>query len=81
MAHRVEDKRLHGRGDNATHTVSKDENDQLGDKRHLRKRMEVPGGEGSRIVPIAETTGGDLKKKNNGGGKRVAPASMMKAGV
>jgi hypothetical protein len=79
---RLGDRRFHGRGDNAQHTVSKKKNDQVGDKRHLKKKMEGPSSDSGRSVPIAATVGGPtLPKADNGGGKRIAPSSMIKAGM
>lgn len=78
-SHRLGDRRYHGRGDNNTATVSKNENDQVGDKRHLKRKTVAPSSGGS--VPIAATTGGPkLPKADNGGGTRIAPASMIRAG-
>lgn len=80
-SHRLEDRRYHGKGDNNTSHVSKDENDQRGDQRHLKKKSSAPTSAGGRVVPIAATTGGPkLPKADNGGGKRIAPASMIRAG-
>lgn len=80
-SHRLADRRYHGRGDNNLGHVSKKENDQVGDKRHLKKKIAPPSSGGSTAVPIAATTGGpQLPKADNGGGKRIAPASMIKAG-
>jgi hypothetical protein len=77
----AEDRRRHGRGDNATSTVGKKKNDQRGDLRHLKKKSAPPSSGGTSTVPIAATTGGpQLPKADNGGGKRIAPASMIRAG-
>lgn len=75
------DRRYHGAGDNNLGTVDKKKNDQVGDKRHLKKKPTAPSSGSGSVVPIAATLGGNLPKADNGGGKRIAPASMIKAGM
>lgn len=78
---RLGDRRYHGRGDNSSHTVSKDKNEQVGDRRHLKKKTQAPTSDSGRSVPIAATLGNQLPKADNGGGKRIAPAKMIAAGM
>lgn len=75
------DRRYHGAGDNNLGKVDKKKNDQRGDLRHLKKKPTTPSSGKGSVVPIAATIGGDLPKADNGGGKRIAPASMIKAGL
>jgi hypothetical protein len=74
--HRTEDRRFSGRAKRVSHTVGTGENDQVGDKRRL-KGAERSKSSGGRVVPIAQTLGGDFQKGQNGSGKRSTPAAKM----
>lgn len=77
---RADDGRGTGAHNRIPHTGPHD-TDMVGDKRRLAKTNKAPkGSTGGRSVPIAETLGGDLKRRSNGAGQRLAPPSMLKNG-
>lgn len=74
---RTEDRRGTGRARRVSHTVSKDSNNQTGDKRsHPYAPKPMEGMSTGRSVPIAQTLGGETQSKSNGSGKRSTPVSM-----